>query len=759
MGKLKASFQIVVIMFFSINLFAQNEIDNDLSKLKDAYVNIQLKNYEDALPYFQSMLELYPKDPTYNYYYGICLLFAEQNLDKSVKHLRFASVRNVPADVYFYIGLAYLKKYQFEDAIANFRWFEKSASKKEARELQLENYISMAENGLYLIQYFKNPKVYSKKVASKIDFYASYDLKGLEGRFYDRYRYLNNERDSLGQQSLIFVPNYLERNEVLYFSAKNEKRGDYDIYRITRLNDNVWSEPENLGDIINTPFNENYPFIHTDGATLYFASEGHYSMGGYDLYKSTWDWETQQWTEPENLDFPVNSPFNDILYVPSPDNESACFASDREMLEGKISVYKINIGNSQPYIEYLNTDQIIEFARLDVNVIEKKKPVAESPKKEKAKSSSIVKVADEAGFLYKAEYVSLVNLAVNLQLKTDSLRWVIDDKRNAFEQISQEAERTVLANEIIELERQIYTLQKKADNYYSRVREIEQENLAKNKLTYTEKKEEKLKEEVTEQEKTEKKNTDTVVKPKDNNLSRSKLEPLSTDESSALDFEWGLQVKLPTVYSANNPIKINGELPTGIVYMIQLGAFSSQKSASVFKGLQPLTCIKKQNSNIHKYYAGLFSRLSDAEAKLAVVKSRGFKDAYIVAFNNGKIIPINSAIQMELKNPKTNVVKAEVKEKEIEIDKLGIIYVIQGEISINDSAKIEAIRKSLNENLDLFVKKNSSTIQLVINSFNKYNDAYKIKSQLEAIVQRELEVHAYFAENQIPLDQARKITK
>ena len=78
---------------------------------------------------------------------------------------------------------------------------------------------------------------------------------------------------------------------------------------------------------------------------------------------------------------------------------------------------------------------------------------------------------------------------------------------------------------------------------------------------------------------------------------------------------------------------------------------------------------------------------------------------------------------------------------------------------MGDSAKVDTIRKSLNENLDLFIKKNSSTIKFIINSFTKYNDAFLIKSKLEGILQKEFEIHAYFAENQIPLDQARKITK
>jgi Tol biopolymer transport system component len=68
---------------------------------------------------------------------------------------------------------------------------------------------------------------------------------------------------------------------------------------------------------VNTEFDEDYPFLHPNGKTLYFSSKGHNSMGGYDVFKTTYDdAETQTWSKAnENLEFPVNSPDDDILFV------------------------------------------------------------------------------------------------------------------------------------------------------------------------------------------------------------------------------------------------------------------------------------------------------------------------------------------------------------------------------------------------------------------------------------------------------------
>lgn len=147
------------------------------------------------------------------------------------------------------------------------------------------------------------------------------------------------------------------------------------------------------------------------------------------------------------------------------------------------------------------------------------------------------------------------------------------------------------------------------------------------------------------------------------------------------------------------------------------------------------------------------------QKKLSVVKSKGFKDAYIVAFQDGEIIPINSAIRQETVQVPMEVTEEKKEGKATGDQNLGIIYVIQGEVSLENEQLIDEIREVLDEGLDLFVKKNTNTLKYIINSFKTYDDALKIKTQLESIVKKDVEVHAYFAENQIPIEQARKITK
>jgi hypothetical protein len=108
--------------------------------------------------------------------------------------------------------------------------------------------------------------------------------------------------------------------------------------------------------------------------------------------------------------------------------------------------------------------------------------------------------------------------------------------------------------------------------------------------------------------------------------------------------EFSILSKSP--YSAANPIPVDEPLPDGVVYKIQLGAFSKPLPANTFKGLTPLSSEKLANG-ITKYYVGLFRRFTDGDDALRKVREYGFKDAYMVAFYNRKIINSDRAKQLE----------------------------------------------------------------------------------------------------------------
>jgi tetratricopeptide (TPR) repeat protein len=127
----------------------------------------------------------------------------------------------------------------------------------------------------------------------------------------------------------------------LYFSSnKPGGIGELDIYVSTRDKGDNWGTAVNLGPTINTPFNEDAPFITMNDSVLFFASEGHSNMGGYDIYKSTK--LSTSWKIPENLGYPVNSTDDDLFFQPY-NNGVSGYGSIRTGYKNS-EIFLINLG-------------------------------------------------------------------------------------------------------------------------------------------------------------------------------------------------------------------------------------------------------------------------------------------------------------------------------------------------------------------------------------------------------------------------------
>lgn len=128
---------------------------------------------------------------------------------------------------------------------------------------------------------------------------------------------------------------------ILYFTSdKPAGLGGRDIYKATLIKDSIWGNIENLGPTINTPFNDDAPFIHPDGVTLVFSSEGHNSMGGYDIFHTQLQ-KDGTWKTPANIGYPINSPDRDTYYVLSADGKTGYFSSGRPGGYGLQDIYSV----------------------------------------------------------------------------------------------------------------------------------------------------------------------------------------------------------------------------------------------------------------------------------------------------------------------------------------------------------------------------------------------------------------------------------
>ena len=155
----------------------------------------------------------------------------------------------------------------------------------------------------------------------------------------------------------------------LYFVSR--RNGNADIYCARRNADGTWGEPQNLGEPINSKGTEMAPFLHPDGRTLYFSSDKHIGMGGFDLFVSRRG-DDGQWQQPVNLGFPINTSGDEINFFVAADGRTAFLSSQREGGNGGYDIYTFELPEEirSDSANYLSTVDVVELAPGDALVLQ-----------------------------------------------------------------------------------------------------------------------------------------------------------------------------------------------------------------------------------------------------------------------------------------------------------------------------------------------------------------------------------------------------
>ena len=162
----------------------------------------------------------------------------------------------------------------------------------------------------------------------------------VDGKWTDPVKLNKNVNSSFHNPSVYISP---DENTLLVVSTDREGGyGGRDIWISNKESSGEWGALTNLGEAINTEFDEDAPYMTSDGKTLYFSSKGHTSMGGYDVFRSE-KMDDGTWSAPINLGAPINSPGDDIYYVPNSDGTTAYYSSSRTGGYGDMDIYMIQL--------------------------------------------------------------------------------------------------------------------------------------------------------------------------------------------------------------------------------------------------------------------------------------------------------------------------------------------------------------------------------------------------------------------------------
>jgi len=189
----------------------------------------------------------------------------------------------------------------------------------------------------------------------------------------------DNINSSYSENSVSIAPD----GQTIYFSSNRPGGyGGLDLYKCEKDRRGVWGKVTNLGDKINTPFDEDGVFIDHDNNTLFFSTRGRKGMGGYDIFKSVYDEENASWGEPVNLGYPINTPDDDIYFVSTKDGKRGYYATVRNDGIGYLDIYMVEIPDLNADNEQLDKKKSSKIAENGANNINRNLNKVEESKNE-----------------------------------------------------------------------------------------------------------------------------------------------------------------------------------------------------------------------------------------------------------------------------------------------------------------------------------------------------------------------------------------
>lgn len=198
-----------------------------------------------------------------------------------------------------------------------------------------EEIVGMSPDGDFLIFYFENEKNFGDLFIAEFE---NEEIKNLQ-----------KLPKSINSKNHEIAASVSKNGDAIYFASDLEGGfGGVDLYISLKLPNGEWAPVQNLGPSINTPFDEDFPNITADGRSLYFSSKGHTSMGGYDIFKASWDPVKRIWSDVKNVGFPINTPEDNTNFRESENGRTGYLSALRAEGLGDYDIYSVTFNEVEP---------------------------------------------------------------------------------------------------------------------------------------------------------------------------------------------------------------------------------------------------------------------------------------------------------------------------------------------------------------------------------------------------------------------------
>lgn len=467
----------------------------------------------------------------------------------------------------------------------------------------------LSENGLGMTDFVFQPTVVARHRFSTEDFYLYYPLRD------SSWRPLPNILNSDAGHPFYKAIYFPEDMRILYYSAPDAD-GAVNIYRTDRK-DTTWSAPCLLNEYLVSSEDEIYPMLSPDGKHLYFASSGLYGMGGFDLYVSSWNEDQKEWGPPANMGMPFSSPYNDFLFINTPDGKYSIFASDRNCPGDSVDVYVIE-QETMPVRK--GVDDIAQLRK--IMALE---PVDDLIRFDNSAAMQQILPEDVDTGTYTAKVAEVKTLRDSIYCYNVG----IDSRRARLEENQEEDEAVRLKNEIARFEARLPFLQDSLKKASEDLQKIEMDFLFRGIALDPDRL-------MTE--------ADREVEGVASNYAFMRMNPGEAPdievEKPVEKFDYTFMILPEGRFAEDNT------LPAGLVYQIQLFNLNDRPDVTEFRGLSPVFEEIAPDGR-YTYRAGVFRSYNDALSHINKVKRLGFRTAFITAFMDGEKIPVNKARSFE----------------------------------------------------------------------------------------------------------------
>lgn len=713
--------------------------------------------------------------------------------------------------------------YRFADAERSYQEYESLGDFTLLSRAKTQQMIASCQSGEQLCMSGLNPwcayrvKVRMAEVAGVVDTSGrEYTIVPLPSALQGEYDWIDS---SLSTR--LAYPRVVSAGARLVFPRRQFAKGPRDLYLTEQGANGLWTPPVSVGPIVNSPYDESLAILSPDGKTLYFSSSGHYGLGGQDIFKSEYDARVGQWSAPENLGFPYNSPADDYLVgLPNAVGE-VLVASNRDAGGDSVYIYSLEYGSLAAGVALVDASARYSRARFTTAGSLRKRKAGVMTTRAEATLAVAQQSASFRDVERDPEYRAALAEGYAQQRRADSLRVGLEKLREQVWDVKTSAQREALERRIAPIEKGMLRAQQKADEQFVLASKIEQEYIlgvrtapreegggaargfagdnpqhlylaqlaptvfqrdeiaelgraAKNSQLRMQQARDLLRQQeefrvlledttigtmalAMGEEAVERSARAFVTSYREGILreqqiyqqclpvalmknNRNEQAQVQTCDSRAREqyrlaaslennsdpraeaqgqfsalvfrmlgnrymelgfsYAWGmvkyrdrvqrqidslqrwvapreaereaaatlaagqnsdgaqgiriaapvvagLTIKNPSPYSEASPVPRDAPLPSGVVYKLQLGAYTNPIDPALFRGMFPVSSVSANGGKVTKYYAGLFRKKSEADKGKIITTQCGFPEAFVVAWYDGREVPIGRAQALE----------------------------------------------------------------------------------------------------------------